>query len=335
MRGSGLARFVRDSQWRQRRLLILCYHGVSQFDEHLWRPALYMPCQILQRRLKMLERGQYNVLSLEEGLRRLQAKELPPRSVVITFDDGGYDFYSRAYPALKEYGFPVTVYQTTYYSTYQKPIFNLICSYMLWKRRGSVIHGGRDLGLDEPMDLRTESNRNRITAILTASCEVGELSGIQKDHLARRLAKVLDLDYEDLLAKRIFQLMSPTEIGQLATAGVDFQLHTHRHRVPNEEVLFRKEIRDNRQILQQLIKDRPVHFCYPSGVYQAKFLPWLRAEEVVSATTCDTGLASSKSNILLLPRLIDTSLRNDIEFESWLTGVGEWLALRRVAKWFA
>ena len=56
----------------------------------------------------------------------------------ITFDDGTYDFYKQAYPIVKRYGFPVTVYQTTYYSDRGLPVFNLICSYLLWKRRGTV-----------------------------------------------------------------------------------------------------------------------------------------------------------------------------------------------------
>ena len=51
-----------------------------------------------------------------------------PRAWPFTFDDGGYDFYTVAFPLLKSHEFPVTVYQTTYYSDYQQPIFNLVCS---------------------------------------------------------------------------------------------------------------------------------------------------------------------------------------------------------------
>jgi peptidoglycan/xylan/chitin deacetylase (PgdA/CDA1 family) len=332
LRCGGVFRLLRDSQWRRTRLLILCYHGVSDEDEHVWRPALYMPPRVLRQRLEILKRGGYNVLPLGEGLRQLQAGELPPRSVVITFDDGGYDFYKQAYPLVKSYGFPVTVYQTTYYSDYQKPIFNLICSYMLWKQRGTILDKGKELGLEQPMDLRTELSRHRIVLKLIANCEADDLSGAQKNDVAARLANLLDIDYEELVAKRRLQLMSPEEIAQLAGAGVDFQLHTHRHRTPTDEALFRKEIQDNRRSLQQLTKFVAAHFCYPSGVYRPEFLSWLQAEKVVSATTCDVGLATSRSDALLLPRLVDTSFRSALEFESWLTGVGEWLAFRRAAR---
>jgi hypothetical protein len=45
--------------------------------------------------------------------------------------------------------------------------------------------------------------------------------------------------------------------------------------------------------------------------------------------TCDVGLATRQSNFLLLPRFIDNQNRTQIEFESWLAGVGDLLAFRR------
>ena len=88
---------------------------------------------------------------------------------------------------------------------------------------------------------------------------------------------------------------------RLAAAGVDFQLHTHHRRTPADEALFREEIQDNRRSLQLLTKFPLAHFCYPSGVHRPEFLPWLQAEKVVSATTCDAGLVTPRSNALLLP----------------------------------
>lgn len=329
-RRAGVFRLLADSKWRRNRLLILCYHGISRYDEHLWRPNLYMHPEVLRQRLQIVQQGRYNVLRLGEALQRLRTGDLPPKGVVITFDDGGYDFYAAGFPVIKSFGFPVTVYQTTYYGDYQKPVFNLVCSYLLWRGRGRILQNPKDLGLGAPLDLRTETGRARIVRQLVLDADTSNLTGVQKNALAASLAQSLDISYDEIVSSRIFQLMNSSERAELAAAGVDFQLHTHRHRTPLEERLFRKEIQDNRQSLQRL-GETAIHFCYPSGVYRPEFLNWLPMENVVSATTCNSGLASRRSNPFLLPRLVDTSARSPIEFEAWLSGLASLLTVRRTA----
>ncbi len=331
LKSAGAFQVVANSRWRRDRLLILCYHGISLEDEHLWRPGLYMPAELLASRLGTLRALGCSVLPLAEALTRLRLGDLPPRSVAMTFDDGTFDFYKQAYPLLKKHAFPVTVYQTTYYTDHEIPIFNLTCSYLLWKRRGEQLESGRDLGLVEPMDLRTELGRHKVVRGLIDLSVRENLTGLQKDDLARRLATVLGIDYSALAAKRILQLMNAREVAEIAKEGVDVQLHTHRHCTPDEEVPFRREIQENRDRIRSLTGTQATHFCYPSGVYRQEFLEWLRQENVVSATTCDAGLAERNANPLLLPRFVDTSSRTELEFESWLSGVGSALALRRAA----
>jgi hypothetical protein len=91
-----------------------------------------------------------------------------------------------------------------------------------------------------------------------------------------------------------------------------------------------KEIADNRSSIQSMTgsSSAPVHFCYPSGVHKRQFLPWLQDAGIVSATTCAHGLASRRSNPLLLPRLLDSSTLSPIQFEGWLTGLASFLPRR-------
>lgn len=331
LRGGGVFELVAGSRWRRQRLLILCYHGTSLDDEHLWRRALYITPETLRERLASLKRGRYNVLPLGEALERLQAQTLPARSVVLTFDDGTYDFYGKALPLLQEFSFPATVYLTTYYALCERPVFNLICSYMLWKRRGQVMADARELGLEGSLDLRSEAGRHSVVRSLIDLADRENMTGVQKDDLAGRLAGFLGIDYAALKAKRILQIMNANEVRETARRGIDIQLHTHRHRTPEDETLFRREIRDNQAQILALASSRAVHFCYPGGVYRPQFLPWLQAEQIVSATTCDAGLCTRQSESLLLPRFVDSQTRTQVEFESWTAGIGDLLALRRAA----
>lgn len=331
LKSAGVFDLVAGSSWRHERLLILCYHCVSLEDEHLWRPALYMQPELLEQRLALLKEMNCSVLPLGEALARLQSRTLPPRSVSITFDDGTYDFYKQAYPLLNEYGFPVTVYQTTYHTDHEMPLFNLICSYMLWQRRGEQLAPVRDLGLIETMDLSTEAGRHRVVRSLIDRSDRENLTGAQKNEVARRLAGVLGIDYQALCGKRILQLMNARELAEVANNGVDVQLHTHRHRTPLDETLFRREISENRERIRALTGKEAAHFCYPSGVYRPEFAQWLEREGIASATTCDVALVDRNVNRYLLPRFVDTSVRTPLEFVAWLSGVGALLSFRKAA----
>src|SRR6202521_6474866 len=87
LKTSGVFRVVENSRWRQHRLLILAYHGVSIADEHSWTSALYMPPDLFRERLQLIKNSGCTVLPLGEALERLRARELPAKSVAITFDD--------------------------------------------------------------------------------------------------------------------------------------------------------------------------------------------------------------------------------------------------------
>src|SRR5262249_19048272 len=158
-RGLGLFYLVRESSWRSRRLLILAYHGFSLLDEHLWYQELFVSAGEFESRLALLAAGGYKVLPLTAALAKLYEGTLPEKSVVITIDDGNYDFYVKAFPLLQTCGFPATVYLTTYYCDYCLPLFNHICSYMLWKCRGRVIPASGLTDSISELDLRRPETR--------------------------------------------------------------------------------------------------------------------------------------------------------------------------------
>lgn len=321
LRNCGVFELCAGSGWRRERLLILCYHGVSLLDEHLWCPGLYMSADDFASRLERIRIGGYNVLPLGEALKQLQARDLPPRSVVITFDDGLYDFYARAWPLLMRNSYPATVYLTTYYSEYNRPIFRLICDYMMWQKRGSVV--------DKTIDLRTSESRAREMKKLDDYVAQHKLSGRDKDQFAMDLAKRLGIDWDAILSNRILHIMNPEEASQLSRAGIDLQLHTHRHRTPTDEASFRRELDDNAVRLRAITGHAPTHFCYPSGIHYPDYPDWLRKWGAASAVTCEAGLARAGDDAMLLPRVCDYTGVTEVEFEAWLSGAMRWMPKRR------
>lgn len=327
---SGAITLLERSSWRRGRLLILCYHGISLDDEHRWDPSLYLPADLFRERMELLRRRGYNVLGLTEAAARLRSGTLPDRAVAITFDDGHHDFYQLAWPILREYDYPATLYLTTYYTLDQRPVFDMYCSYLLWKSGQPALKAINLLGESRPLQLGTAEERRHSMRRIQKYASLNMLSAAEKDDLLRRLAGQLGIDDAALRARKLLHIMSPQEVREVAAAGIDIQLHTHRHRVPQEADLFRREIEDNRRGITELLGEREtIHFCYPSGVTFPACLPWLRELGVLTATTCEHGLADARTNPLLLPRLLDTSNISAREFTGWLSGFSSFLPQRR------
>lgn len=327
---SGL-RDWKNSPWRTARLLILCYHGVSIDDEHLWNPQLYISPATLRRRMGILRDQGYAVLPLAEALSLLRQGALEKPSVAITFDDGPHDFYTNALPILQEHGFPATVYLTTYYAYKNLPVFDPMVSYLLWKARRSGIDLQEFTGQSAGFNLEKSGAVDAAADYLRKFATDKGLSGEAKHDLLARIAEAGGVDFNAILKRRILHIMSPDEVTSAARAGIDVQLHTHRHRAPADRELFSAEIEENRRLIHDLTGNLPQHFCYPSGVFQPHFFPWLRELSVCSATTCLAGLATRQTDPMLLPRFCDTSCATDSEFEGWLSGVKSLLASSRAA----
>jgi peptidoglycan/xylan/chitin deacetylase (PgdA/CDA1 family) len=321
----------KHSNWRKRRLLILGYHGISLQDEHAWRPGLFMTPDQFAGRLAAISRMGCNVLPLSEAIDHLRSETLPPMSVAITFDDGFYNFFAAAYPILKQFKYPATVYQTTFYAACNKPIFHLLCHYLLWRASGTTVDAHPIIGRTGYFDLRTEEGINAAGVEIWNFARANGLSPEERQRLAKALADSVEMDYQQIVDRRLFHLLNKDELSSLVKSGIDVQLHTHRHRVPATKDLFLKELTDNQEFLTQIGQPKATHFTYPSGVYRKEVFPWLSEFGVRSATTCDTGLVGSHSNPMCLPRFIDATQISDLEFEAWLCGVREVLPSR--ANW--
>jgi len=75
---------------------------------------MVMPRDSFVAQMEYLKNNNYRVISLADLQEFLKAsKPIPPRSVVITIDDGFRSAYDIAYPILKNYGFRATLFVYT------------------------------------------------------------------------------------------------------------------------------------------------------------------------------------------------------------------------------
>ena len=331
LRSAGGFERLAGSSWRRGRLLILCYHGVSIHDEHEWDPALFETPACRRRRSENQRDSGYQVHYQVEAVSRLYAGTLPERSVVLTFDDGLHDFLAKAVPLLEEFGFPATNYVASYYVVNQRPLLNITLQYALWHARGRVIEAGTFDGQQSDVTLSDPAERKALYDLLFKHSETLADDREQQLEWLGAVVTRLGVDWQGILDKRMFHLMSPEELAETARRGFDLQLHTHRHQSPREEALFLDELRENRRILEECTGATANHFCYPIGENDPAFLPWLKELGVETATTCVADLARPDHDPLLLPRFTDTMGQSELVFESWLAGAGAMLTRSRAA----
>ncbi|HBY58737.1 MAG TPA: hypothetical protein DEH78_02870 [Solibacterales bacterium] len=305
------------SRWRRQRLLILCYHGVSLRDEHEWDGALYVSPERFAGRMDQLSQAGCEVLPLGTALDLLKRGTLPPRAVSITFDDGFHDFHARALPVLEARGWPSTVYLTTYYSLYNVPVFNPMLRYLLWRGRNGPLSWA-EMGIEERV--LDEPTRESVRRRLARYCVDGALRGSEKNHLLGQLAGRLGVDWDGLLRNRVLHLMNPSEVREATSKGAAIELHGHRHCLHQTRERFHAELEENRAAILAMGARPPSMFCYPGGCHLPEFPEWLAEYGIRSATTSDLGLAGPATDLMTLPRFVDTSRISREELRGWLSG---------------
>ena len=94
--------FLRDAS-------ILMYHSIAENGVFFTvKPSEF------ERQMKYLSKNNFNVMSLGYFIDAFSKnKKIPRKTVVLTFDDGYLDNYENAFPVLKKYNFPATIFVAT------------------------------------------------------------------------------------------------------------------------------------------------------------------------------------------------------------------------------
>lgn len=313
------------AQWITRDCLkVLCYHGFELIDETSFRPNLFIKLEQFEKRLATIRRYGFHVLPLSEAIDKLYSLDLPKNTVVITVDDGFHSFHRLAVPCLQRYGYPATVYVTTYYVENPNPIFRLVVQYMFWKtRKLELILRNVPWSTYKAINLSVKSEREKV---IWDCINYGERECTEEMRctICKELGVLLETPYEDITHSKTLHLMTPDELRSLVTAKVSIELHTHRHTFPsNNLALAEKEIIDNQSVFKKYLIAEPSHFCYPSGLWDKCQWTLLDSMRLKSSATCLPGLNSHKTPRHGLHRFLDGENIHQLEFEAALSGFSD------------
>lgn len=272
IRSGGLSRLEERERYRPNVLRVLAYHRIADpdGDDPCLDPTLRSasPEQFAQQMTFLASR--YRVLSLEDVLCALaRDADLPPRSVLVTFDDGYRDFADEAWPVLERLQLPAVLFVATGYLDGDGRRY-------WWDRLWSACVSTSP---DERFDRFVELKR------AVASLEHREAMALVDELVGELGEEPCGLDGA---------LLTWAELRRLSSAGLYVGAHTRSHPILSRLSLehARAEIAGSREDLQSQLGHAWPAFAYPSGhrrdIHPA-LLEVLRSEGFTLATTMIEG----------------------------------------------
>lgn len=279
---------------RPSRFGALIFHRVFPEQDPLQPAEMY--AEQFDRLLGILVRY-FNVLSVTEAFALLQEGRLPPRSLVITFDDGYADNLTVAYPILRKHGVTATFFIASGYLD-GGAMFNDVVIEAL--RRTALMEVDLSwLGMGR-VSLRGVAQRRTLIGELLIKIKYLSLEG---------RAAALDRLLDELNVERPTDLMMTTrQLQVLHGGGMEIGGHTMNH--PILAVLGEADAGDeivkNREHLTQLLGSPPCFFAYPNGKpevdYSVHNVRMVKEAGYEAAFTTSWGSAGRETGAYEIPR---------------------------------
>ncbi len=279
------------------RLSILIFHRV------LAQPDPLFPSEVdaaLFDRLCGWIGSMFQVLPLDQAVRRLRAGSLPARAACITFDDGYADNRTQALPILQRHGLPATFYIATGFLNGGRMWNDTVIESMRRTALPSIDLSKLDVEGLAQLDLSAVSQRRAAIDQI--------LQRIKHHHPDERLALTHAIAAAAQVQLPDDLMLTSDQLRQMHAAGMLIGAHTVSHPIlaslTDDEA--RQEIAGSRQQLQDILGQRVGHFAYPNGKpgkdYNDRSVAIVRELGFDSAVCTQWGAARTGTDRLQLPR---------------------------------
>jgi len=270
-----------SSRWPR----ILMYHNFCGPAEALDGCT---PADMLRQQLVHIKQ-RYHPVALAELSRALATNApLPPRSIVITVDDGYVSFRRWAFPLLQEYQVPATLFVVSDF---------LDSGEWLWTDKFTCVreaaNGRANLSGDQGRDAMA-----RLKRLPPAERDQS------LDELAQRAGVAIPAH-----APAPYALLSWEELEELAHSGlIDIGSHSRTHAILGSIGTDEswQEVSGSRRELERRLGVEVASFCYPNGLasdYRPDHIEMVAKAGYRCATAAHFGYVKAESNRFALPRV--------------------------------
>jgi peptidoglycan/xylan/chitin deacetylase (PgdA/CDA1 family) len=304
-----LGRDVRDR--RRPHVVILGYHQVAERRDDPFDLAV-SPAE-LEAHLRFLAQHARPV-PLRQAAEEVAEGRIPPRTVVVTFDDGYEDTLTTALPLLQRFRIPATVFVTT--GNPGQPFW--------WDTLAEIVRQAdafpEHVVLDHPGGGVPLPTRDRPRFLAQVSRSLRTMEVAERASALAILARACGAAH----VIPAVRALTAAEIRSLASDPlIEVGGHTVTHPPLADVPRARQEmeITDARQALERLLGQPVRAFAYPHGSHTASARELVRQAGYRIGCASDPHVVTAASDMLALPRLwVDGPRRQ--HFERWL---GTWL----------
>ena len=201
----------------------------------------------------------FNVVSIEDLLRDVKNNTVKPYSLALTFDDGHYDFYVNAWPILKKYNLPASLYITTGFVDGATWLWPDLLKYILLNSNTAI------LNVENLGDISTYKAEHHISwhklgdHCLTLSVEA-------RNKLLLQLAEDAQISVLDRPQPPFHSVTWP-QLQEMHKEGLVVGSHTVTHPILSSlsAESLQYELATSAAAIQQYLGTAPAGICYPNG----------------------------------------------------------------------
>jgi len=283
---------------------VLMYHRVLDLDECQdisVQPGMFVSKKSFDRQLAYLM-NKYEIIFVEELAKRIINGDNIDQTCAITFDDGWLDNYTIAFPILKKYKVPATIFLTSGFVGTDKIFWpEELCFYLdvieedFTGYKGLLPSVARFFG-----EIRTFRRQNRV--MYFDKC-IDVLKGFQAQDRSDVLAYLRE---NNILLPMPRQMMKWEEVKEMYASGyVRFGAHTVSHELLDQvsTQIAEDEIRTSKNDIEKQVGCSVSSFAYPNGNYRESTLDILENAGFVCAVTTRKGFTDLATNQYKIPRI--------------------------------
>ena len=236
--------------------IILNYHRIGPVTDEWMITPLHQ--KIFEKQMKYLSEN-YEIISLNNLNEMIIKGSIPKKAVVITFDDGYKDNYKFAFPILKKYNIPATMFLTT------GPIEQ---KEMFWWDKINYVLSHTDVKSIDLNDIGTYqliSDEDKIKSGFNIVEKLKTIKNDKKESIIKNLIDITHVNIPDKLGNQ--HVLSWNEIKKMDKNGIDFGAHTVNHPILTKVTLdeAKWEIVNSKNIIEEVLERKINSFAYPNG----------------------------------------------------------------------